>query len=391
MAGKSIVIVGAGMFGLTAALELRQRGWQVSVLDQGAVPNPDAASNDISKVVRMDYGDDELYAEMGEHAIAGWLKWNVEWKQELFHQDGFLLMTRDETMPVDGFEALSYRTLLHRGQPLRRIDRAALAREFPLWNATAYGDGYFNARAGWVESGAVVTKLAELAVARGVTLQANAPFAGFSESGSTVRGVRAASGEEFGADRVLLAAGAWTNFLLPEMSDQLRATGHCVFHFRPNEPQKFRAPHFPVWAADIARTGWYGFPANSEGIVKIGHHGIGPPILSAAQTRNVEAEMVAHCRAFLRDTFPALADAPMVATRQCWYSDSSNGDFLIDHHPRRPGLVVTGGDSGHGFKFAPVLGRLIADVVERRENPWAARFRWKDHALPGREQSRAEV
>lgn len=391
MVAKSILVVGAGAFGLTAALELHARGWRVTVLDQGRVPHPDAASNDISKVVRMDYGDDELFAEMGDQAIDGWLRWNAEWRQKLFHHDGFLLMTRDEVMPTDGFEAASFRTLQRRGHPLRRIDRATLAREFPQWNAAAYGNGYFNARAGWVESGSVVAKLAELALARGITLHENAPLAGFLESGSTVVGVRTTAGVEFRADQVLLAAGAWATFLMPELSTQLRATGHTVLHFQPRDPQGFRAPAFPVWAADIARTGWYGFPANVAGLVKVGHHGLGTAILSGDQARVVSAEMVARCRAFLRETFPALAEAPLAATRQCWYSDSDNGDFLIDHHPRRPGLMVAAGDSGHGFKFAPVLGSLIADVVEKRENPWAKRFRWRDETLRGREQSRAEA
>ena len=61
---------------------------------------------------------------------------------------------------------------------------------------------------------------------------------------------------------------------------------------------------------------------------------------------------------------PALADAPIVHRRMCLYCDTFDGDFWIDHDPERPGLVVAAGDSGHGFKFAPILGALIADVVE---------------------------
>ena len=379
------------MFGLTAALELRARGWQVTVLDQGRVPHPDAASTDISKVVRMDYGDDELYVEMGERAIAGWRQWNREWERDFFHADGFLLMTRDEAMPAGSYEAASFRTLKRRGHELRRINRASLARDFPAWNAAAYGDGYFNPTAGWVESGAVVAQLAQLAAARGIALHENAPFAGFLGHGPAVTGVRTAAGAEFRADRVLLTAGAWTPFILPELNGLLRTTGHTVMHFKPADPRPFRAPQFPVWGADISRTGWYGFPANADGLVKVGHHGMGTAILSPSQPRVVTDEMIAHCREFLRSTFPALAAAPLVATRQCWYGDSADGHFLVDHHPQRPGLIVTGGDSGHGFKFAPVLGGLIADVVEKKENPWATRFGWREHVTPDKEQSRSEV
>jgi glycine/D-amino acid oxidase-like deaminating enzyme len=143
MATRSIVIVGAGAFGLAAALELRARGWQVAVLDQGAVPHPDAASTDISKVVRMDYGADELYTEMAERAIAHWDIWNALWERPLFHRKGFLILTREAEMPAGSFEHASFATLTKRGHPLQRVRRADLGRQFPAWNAQRYGDGYF--------------------------------------------------------------------------------------------------------------------------------------------------------------------------------------------------------------------------------------------------------
>jgi len=66
-----------------------------------------------------------------------------------------------------------------------------------------------------------------------------------------------------------------------------------------------------------------------------------------------------------------------VYTRMCMYCDSFDGDFLIDHDPEREGLIVATGGSGHGFKFAPVIGPIIADVLERRPNKYAHRFRWR--------------
>src|SRR6187399_879940 len=92
---RSIVIVGAGVFGLTAAWELSLRGWQVVVIDPGAVPRPVAASTDISKVVRADYGADELYTAMAEMALSGWDRWNARWGETLYHQDGFLVLSAD--------------------------------------------------------------------------------------------------------------------------------------------------------------------------------------------------------------------------------------------------------------------------------------------------------
>ena len=104
--------------------------------------------------------------------------------------------------------------------------------------------------------------------------------------------------------------------------------------------------------------------------------------------RRIPADHIERCRTFLRDTFPDLAGAAVVGRRVCLYCDSFDGHFLIDRDPDRPGLVVAAGGSGHGFKFAPVLGGLIADVVEGAEHPWAERFAWREPEARTFEQAR---
>ncbi len=387
-APHSVVVVGGGIFGITAALELHARGWKVDVLEQGSVPHPDAASTDISKVIRADYGADEIYTAMGEAAIEGWLRWNAEFSTPLFHQDGFLVMTRDVEMQPGSFERSSFDFLSPRGHPLRRTRASDLRANHPLWNAGVYRDGYLNPGGGWAESGRVVSALSAQAASRGVAVHQHAAFAALIEDGSRILGVRDSAGREWCADLVLFAVGAWTPFLLPHLRGVMKVTGQPVVHFRPAAPEQFRAPAFPVWAADIGRSGWYGFPANVDGIVKVANHGAGRAIESPQQPRGVTEAEIARFNEFLREAFPKLADAPIVATRQCWYCDSLDGHFWIDHDADRSGLVVVAGDSGHAFKFAPVLGGLIADVAEGKANPWAERFRARAKAGGGADYAR---
>lgn len=391
MSGRqpSILIIGGGIFGITAAVELRDRGWAVTVLDQGRIPHPDAASTDISKVVRMDYGTDEIYTAMGERSLARWAEWNAASQQELFHNDGFLVMSRDEEMRPGGFEHDTFHFLAARGHRLRRVRRSDLAANHPVWNSEKYGDGYLNPAGGWAESGKVVAWQKAAAAAHGVIIVESARFHSLIEKAGTVAGACSSDGREWLADATLMAAGAWTPFLLPELQTAMRTTGQPVVHFMPANPGAYRPPAFPVWGADIGRTGWYGFPANADGIVKVANHGPGRPITDPSQARDVSADEIAKFRGFLRDTFPPLADAPVAGTRQCWYCDTFDGHFWIDHNPHRPGLVVAAGDSGHAFKFAPVIGDLIADVVERKPNPWKQRFRWREPADEGGEGARA--
>ena len=179
-------------------------------------------------------------------------------------------------------------------------------------------------------------------------------------------------GRDWHADAVLVAAGAWTPFLLPQLADVMWATGQTVVHVKVEHAADWQAPRFPVWAADISGSGWYGFPALADGTLKIANHGAGRRVHPDEPRVTVPADE-ARFRAFVRESLPSLSQTPITATRLCLYCDTFDGDFWIDHDPARDGLIVAAGDSGHAFKFAPVLGNLVADVVERKPNPWA---RW---------------
>ncbi|GEP41773.1 NAD(P)/FAD-dependent oxidoreductase [Brevifollis gellanilyticus] len=381
------LILGGGVFGLTASLELRARGWQVTLLDAGGIPHPDAASTDINKVVRMDYALDEQYTAMGELAIQRWHAWNARWNEELYHEDAFLIMTRGEMLP-GSFEHDSHGFLTSRGHVLKRMSSALLRQDHPQWKAECFPHGYLNARGGWGESGRVVSRLKQDALSAGVVVHERVAFAEWIQEGGRICGVKDARGREWRAGITVSALGAWTAEHLPWLADRLWATAQPVFHFKPINEDEWRAPAFPVWAADIGTTGWYGFPANAEGVVKVANHGPGRRV-KASEPRVMPEGEEQRFRSFLRETFPALADAPVVVSRICFYGDSFDGHFFIDHDPDRPGLVVAGGDSGHAFKFTPVLGEVIADAVEKKPNPWLARFAWRERSANMAESARA--
>jgi glycine/D-amino acid oxidase-like deaminating enzyme len=367
------VVAGAGIFGVTASLTLRERGWDVILVDPGPIPHPLAASTDISKLVRMDYGSDDLYFDLMDEAFAGWDAWNREFAAPAYHEDGFLLLAKDPF--EDGrFEAESLRRVLARGVPAGRLDRAAIRARFPAWNADVYADGYFNPRAGWAESGRVVAELVARATAAGIDVRPGIRIDGLIERGGRVLGVRTSAGD-LRADVVIACVGTWTPAVIPELASVMVSTGQPVFHLQV-EPGEFRPPAFAPWAADIARTGWYGFPALADGTLKVANHGPGRRLHPDAP-RVVTADDEAHLRGFLAESLPSIAEAPVIRTRLCLYSDTVDGDFWIDRDPRREGLVVAAGGSGHAFKFAPVLGRLIADAVDGRKDRFLERFAWR--------------
>lgn len=379
------IVVGAGINGVTAAIELKKRGHQVVVVDPGPLPHPLAASTDISKAIRAAYGADDDYAELAERSIDRWREWNRKFGIELYHEVGFLFLCQ-RAMQSGDFEYESFKVLEKRGHKLERMDPARLRAFSPAWNAELYADGFLDREAGYAESGRVVATLIEYAKSIHVELREEHKFAALRDGEI---GIVLADGSEIAGDIVVMAAGAWTPYLLPSTQEFLRATGHPVFHLKPRQPELFTAEHFPVFGADISRTGFYGFPINRDGVVKVANHGPGREMSPDSPDRIVTAKEEKEMREFVSKTFPALADAPIVYTRICLYCDTNDGDFWIGADPERPELIIAAGDSGHGFKFAPVLGEIIADAVEDKSNPLLKKFRWRPEVPRGAEKEAA--
>ena len=376
-----VIVVGAGINGVTAAIELRKRGHEVVIVDPGPLPHPLAASTDISKAVRAAYGPDEDYAALAERSVELWRKWNKDFGTDLYHETGALLLRRRRMQPGD-FEFESCKVFEKRGHKFERIDSKKLRERFPAFNPDAFEDGFFDPTAGYVESGRVVATLIAHAKSLGVESQERARFVALDEGDDRVQGVVLDDRQRIAGDAVVMAVGAWTPYLLPFTTEFFRATGHPVLHFRPEDPELFLPERFPFFGADISTTGFYGFPLN-QGVVKIANHGPGREMPPDSDDRVVKPADEQEARAFLRSTIPALADAPIVYTRLCIYGDTRDGDFWIAPDPDRRGLTIATGDSGHGFKFAPVLGEIIADAVENKSNPLLHKFRWRPEVKSG--------
>ena len=295
---KSAIVVGAGAFGTSSALALAKRGWDVQLVDPGPLPHPLAASTDISKIIRADYGADELYVGLMEEAFPRWQRWNQQWGTELYHETGFLILSAG-TMSPGTYEYDSFTTLTDRQFPLQLVSGSQIAERFPSWTLPDGRQGYLNARAGWAESGAVVTRMLQDAKRLGVQL-VETGATGLNTGGGRVEGVATADGRNLAADLTVVAAGAWTVQLVPDLSGLITTTGHPIVHLRPDEPDMFRPPHFVPWASDIANTGWYGFPATDTGVVKVANHGAGRE-LGPDEDRLIAEDWEAHFRGFLAE------------------------------------------------------------------------------------------
>src|SRR6478736_3176231 len=175
-----VIIVGAGINGVTAAIELRKRDHDVVLIDPGPLPHELAASTDISKAVRAAYGADDEYTNLAEHSINLWRKWNKQFGVELYHEVGVMFVRRRELKPGD-FEFESFKMLKKRGHKVERMNSARAWKVFPAWNPELYLDGVLELEAGYAESGRVVATLIGHAKALGVELMESGRFSQLDE------------------------------------------------------------------------------------------------------------------------------------------------------------------------------------------------------------------
>ncbi|GIT02367.1 MAG: hypothetical protein CM1200mP27_09920 [Chloroflexota bacterium] len=159
---------------------------------------------------------------------------------------------------------------------MEKLSPGDIGIRYPNWNSNYYISGYFNPRAGWAEAGKIIARLVQDAMNAG-----NFGWSLVFQLPSCFRRLKRVSGgffhgrRELRADFVVVAAGVWTTELLPNLADRMWPVGQPIFYFKPIDVDSYRPPLFPPWGADIPRSGWYGFPVNPDGVVKLANHGPG--------------------------------------------------------------------------------------------------------------------
>jgi sarcosine oxidase len=200
-----------------------------------------------------------------------------------------------------------------------------------------------------------------LARGQGAEIRTGVSVLSVAASGSGVR--VATSAGEIEARAAIVAVGAWLKHLLPELPAPLRATREVMAWFRPTDSSLFDPHRFPVFILESRHGMHYGFPATPAGLVKIAkHHHRNETVLADEPRRAVSEVDEALIRPVLTDHIPA-ANGPLAAAKTCLYTMTPDHDFIIDRLPEAPQIVVASPCSGHGFKFAPVIGEILADLA----------------------------
>ena len=352
-----VAVIGAGVFGAWTAHHLLAAGHRVTLVEPWGPAHSRASSGGESRMTRAAYGKDAIYTRMALDSLPQWKALSARSGLPIFAETGVLFFfPTEEAYLTDSLAA--HRAL---GLPTEALTAAEMARRFPMIDFTGIRAGLYEPGFGALMARrAVQTLVMRFVRAGGAYVHAAAlPPAGRAER---LAEVRLSNGERLSADRFIFAAGPWLPKLFPDLlGGRIRATRQEVFFFAPPAgDRRFQPGAMPGWADFNGGDIYYGFPDLEGRGVKFAHDAHGAQVDPDSQSRRPSESALADVVAFRDRRFPLLRGAPLTEARVCQYENSSNGDFLIDDHPRWSNVLLLGGGSGHGFKHGPEVGRYAA-------------------------------
>lgn len=369
----NIAIVGAGIFGMSASIELSARNHKVTLFDQGSIPNSLASSTDVAKAIRRtNYLPDTPYIEMVERASKKWKEWSSYSTQPIYRQTGGLSQYSDsEFSPGSGgYESFKYLNEERKG--IQILSQEQVANKFPQFSFSQTREEHFvyDAWAGYLDSGLAMSVLKDIAIDIGIEIRENSAVSEVCDSRGKVCIIVDGVTESF--DRSIISAGPWIGRFAPEIEKGIVISRQDMAFFRPHDQTLFTHDMMPIWSIHPIEEGWYGFPLLADGTVKIAMDLRGEEV-TADVYRITRGDFIESVKEFVSKRIPLLADSPLVGARSCLYTNTVDGDFVIDWKPGSDKILLAGGGSGHGFKFGSYIGVLIADQLEDKFN-WTSEF-----------------
>lgn len=367
------IVLGLGGMGSSALSALARRGIDVLGIDQEPAPHVRGSSHGGSRIIRRAYFEHADYVPLLDASFEGWRSLEHASGTTCFHRTGVLLVGSERSSIIEASRASAG---VH-GVPVELLDPGRMRARFPQFSSDREWSGLFEPGAGFIDPEAGVR--AHLEIARRAGASIRRPIKVVSVDGDDHEAVVRTEREEIRTNRLVLAAGAWTASLL---GDRLRVSlvpqRKAMVWFKPVEPRTCSSPEMPAWLIDDGDAAgcyygvptWPGQPAPIG--VKVGFHGSGT-VVDPNASHEIAPEVV---RRFARDLairLPGVLERPLAA-QACLYTMSPDEHFVIDRLPGRGSMVVVAGFSGHGYKFAPVVGEIAADLAIEGSTPRSAGF-----------------
>jgi sarcosine oxidase len=352
-----VAVIGAGVFGAWTAWHLAKRGQRALLVDAYGAAHSRASSGGESRIIRMSYGIDEIYTRWSLRSLGQWNELFAATGQKLFVPTGVLwLAGEDDAQLSESRKILKRCDITH-----ELLERPELKARYPQMNLDNVKSGVLETESGVLLARRAVACVVEDALRLGAHYEIAqvAPPA----NGIPLDSLVTTNGERIQAGHFVFACGAWLGKIFPGLLGQkIFPTRQEVFFFSsPPGDARFAPPDLPTWLFQDDEV--YGMPDIESRGLKVARDQHGEPVDPDTQSRLASKEGAEFAREFVARRFPALKNSEITETRVCQYENTSNGDFLLDHHPDWKNVWLAGGGSGHGFKHGPAVGEYVAAQI----------------------------
>ena len=352
------IVIGLGGMGSASAYHLARRGQRVLGLEQFDLLHEMGSSHGLTRIIRLAYHEHPSYVPLLRRAYELWHDLETDAGERLLVTTGSL-----EGGPEDG---ATFRSALEAAElhdlPHEVLDAGDMRRRYPAYAGFEPSTRVvFQPDGGFLLAERTILAHVNGALAAGADLRFREPVTSWDTAGE---GVRVTTGRgTYEADRLVICAGAWARDLVPGLAGLAMPERQVLAWIQPVHAELFEPDRFPVFLIDVEAGSYYGFPQHDVPGFKFGcYHHFREPMDPSDPDRSVRADDEAELRAFAARYFSD-ASGPTVMLKACMFTNSPDEHFLIDRLPDAPQVSLFAGESGHGYKFASVVGEILTDLA----------------------------
>ena len=342
-----VIVVGLGGMGSAAVAHLAARGQRVLGLEQFHVAHTHGSSHGRSRVIRLAYFEDPAYVPLLRRAYELWRRLETDTGRNVLRMTGGLMIGAPESEVVSG----SLRSAREHGLAHELLDAKEIGRRFPPFTPAAGTVALYERDAGSLSPEEAIRGHLDVAANHGARLHFDEQVLAWQVAESGRVAVTTSRGT-YEAGRLVLAPGAWAPEMLQLDWLPLRVEPQVLYWLEPSGgAAAYAADRFPIYIWDLgAGVQFYGFPADQDGRVKVAFF----------RTPNGDESCL---RAALAPCLPSLATGTLMEMVSCKYTLTPDQHFVIGQHPDHEQVVIASPCSGHGYKFASVVGEILADLA----------------------------
>ena len=359
-----VIVIGVGSMGAAACWNLAARGQKVLGLEQFDIPHEKGSHAGQSRIIRNAYFEHPDYVPLLKKAYKNWRSFQKQTEETFYQQTGILYFGQSGNENIRGIRHSAHLYDI----PIEEWSKEKYKARYDHFQLPDDFDIIYEPDAGFVTPERAITMYVSEARKMGADVRTQSPVLSWKKYGDRLRVMTRE--DYFTCDKLVITAGPWVSKMIPQLKMELAVTRQFLAWIRPPDTEAFALGKFPCWfVEDPARGTFYGFPVlppgDFEGPVglKLAHHHPGPPCTPGGSPPPMPEEETNNIRDFLKKYLPAGGEE-IVAVKSCLYTYSPDTHFIIDHLPGyQKRVTIACGFSGHGFKFVPVVGEILADLA----------------------------